>query len=729
MTINGGTVGSDAFLGCPNLYKVTIVSASVQDSAFAGCNKLERVEMRGYTGLSTGAFYYCDNLKEVTLSTETFGIGAWCFANCSSLKKIYNLGLATSTTIGSEFLSGVNLENNTIVADAQAIDGNALVGCNMPEWNLPNVSIGNLYAKGCFGAPEGTTFKCEDGTTYVQPSNTRIWFDDGTCNTVVASQNNTLTRGDLVVAGLMTSEYEWKKQPTRVVVGTNAVTLGDDLFNGCHKLSTVLMMSGNNTICDAVFANCTALKDIDLGYVFNLGSNAFEGCTSLKKAIVPNVESIHADTFKGCTSLSKVELSPNLTSISIRAFKGCTSLSSITIPSAVEYMGIEAFAGSGLVTVNIKGSGALTIGDDSGQFKGCANLTEVTLPSSGCEIPDGCFKNCEKLRTARNLANCTRIGDDAFFGCSSLTNNNLVKCNSIGSRALYCCTGLTTMQLKPESGVGDNAFMGCSNLNLIRNLMWIDSIGDNAFSGVLITNNTIKSSDSGLTSNSLSGCLNESWNLPNIYVAEAEAKNWYGANQGVTLKCKDGTTVSDNQDSLTVIDSTESVLLKGVVNREALANAGYNPDSINSMEFGTGVTSIGNYAFEGCYSLTRVTIGDNVTSIGKFAFNRCESLYNVGKQIGNNVTYIGEGAFSQTKIQDITLPASLENIGIGMFYMCSDLVAIYVDSANPKFKSENGLLLSKDGKTLYQGINSKLAVIPTGVEEIKQMAFAGKPNL
>ena len=93
------------------------------------------------------------------------------------------------------------------------------------------------------------------------------------------------------------------------------------------------------------------------------------------------------------------------------------------------------------------------------------------------------------------------------------------------------------------------------------------------------------------------------------------------------------------------------------------------------------------------------------------------------------MTTIGEGAFSQTKIQDITLPASLENIGIGMFYMCSDLVAIYVDSANPKFKSENGLLLSKDGKMLYQGINSKLAVIPTGVEEIKQMAFAGKPNL
>ena len=216
--------------------------------------------MRGYTELGSGAFIYCSKLKEVKLSTETFGIGAQCFADCSSLKKMYNLGVSTSiSVIGSEFLRGVNLENNTISAAATAMNEQALAGCNMPEWNLPNISTGGLYDKGCFGAPDGTTFKCENGTTYTQPSNTKIWFDDGTCNTVVASQSNTLTRDDLVGAGLMTPEYEWNKQPTRVAVGADASTLGNDLFNGCHKLSTVLMTSGNSTIGTAVFANCTAL--------------------------------------------------------------------------------------------------------------------------------------------------------------------------------------------------------------------------------------------------------------------------------------------------------------------------------------------------------------------------------------------------------------------------------------------------------------------------------------
>ena len=206
MTINGGTVGSSAFIECDNLSKVTIVSAPILNSAFAGCKNLEKVEMRGYAPIGAGAFLGCPKLKEVTLSTETFGIvlGAQCFADCSSLKKMYNLGLATSISlIGSGFLSGVNLENNTIGASAAAIDGNALVGCNMPEWNLPNISTSALDDKGRFGAPDGTTFKCADGKTTKHGENTMIWFDDGTCVGVKASESR-LTRDDLVSAGVMT---------------------------------------------------------------------------------------------------------------------------------------------------------------------------------------------------------------------------------------------------------------------------------------------------------------------------------------------------------------------------------------------------------------------------------------------------------------------------------------------------------------------------------------------
>ncbi|MBR2317773.1 MAG: leucine-rich repeat protein, partial [Spirochaetales bacterium] len=57
----------------------------------------------------------------------------------------------------------------------------------------------------------------------------------------------------------------------------------------------------------------------------------------------------------------------------------------------------------------------------------------------------------------------------------------------------------------------------------------------------------------------------------------------------------------------------------------------------------TGLTSIGNYVFQNCKSLTSVTIPASVTSIGTQAFLSCTGLTSV--TIGNKVTSIGDAAF------------------------------------------------------------------------------------
>jgi hypothetical protein len=94
--------------------------------------------------------------------------------------------------------------------------------------------------------------------------------------------------------------------------------------------------------------------------------------------------------------------------------------------------------------------------------------------------------------------------------------------------------------------------------------------------------------------------------------------------------------------------------------------------SLTSVTIGSSVTTIGNYAFYSCTSLTSVTIPNSVASIGAYAFSRCTSLTNV--IIGNSVTNIGYVAFvGCTNLTRLTIPASVINIGSTAFADCSNL--------------------------------------------------------
>ena len=87
----------------------------------------------------------------------------------------------------------------------------------------------------------------------------------------------------------------------------------------------------------------------------------------------------------------------------------------------------------------------------------------------------------------------------------------------------------------------------------------------------------------------------------------------------------------------------------------------YHGDA-NAVVIPDGVTSIGDFAFQNCESLTAVKIADSVTSIGNFAFWGCGSLASV--YIPDSVTSIGDGAFQTCDaLATIDIPESVMHIG------------------------------------------------------------------
>jgi hypothetical protein len=96
---------------------------------------------------------------------------------------------------------------------------------------------------------------------------------------------------------------------------------------------------------------------------------------------------------------------------------------------------------------------------------------------------------------------------------------------------------------------------------------------------------------------------------------------------------------------------------------------------LTSVAIPDSVISIGDAAFENCYSLASVAIPDSVTSIGELAFNECTSLN--GVSIGNGVTNLGVEAFDYcTSLRGVTLGNSITSIGASAFGNCYSLSSV-----------------------------------------------------
>ena len=163
--------------------------------------------------------------------------------------------------------------------------------------------------------------------------------------------------------------------------------------------------------------------------------------------------------------------------------------------------------------------------------------------------------------------------------------------------------------------------------------------------------------------------------------------------------------------------------------------------SLTSIKIPNTVTTIGKRAFRGCTNLTSIEIPDSVTYIGEHCFYDCNKLQKIKLskkiqtinpyllygcsslteiKIPEGVKSIGYAAFSYcNKLTTITLPASLTSLSGAALNGLSRLTEVKVADGNNSFKFENGMLLSKDGKTMYMALLTLTEInVPNGVVSI-----------
>ena len=113
------------------------------------------------------------------------------------------------------------------------------------------------------------------------------------------------------------------------------------------------------------------------------------------------------------------------------------------------------------------------------------------------------------------------------------------------------------------------------------------------------------------------------------------------------------------------------------ISEGTLNGATYTIESGVTAHIPDGVTSIGDYAFDTCTSLTSIVIPDSVTSIGERAFSSCNALTTL--TIPNSVTSIGDNAFTYCYVlKSLTIGNSVTSIGDHAFYSCWALTTLTI---------------------------------------------------
>lgn len=151
-----------------------------------------------------------------------------------------------------------------------------------------------------------------------------------------------------------------------------------------------------------------------------------------------------------------------------------------------------------------------------------------------------------------------------------------------------------------------------------------------------------------------------------------------------------------------------------------------NQSRLRGVTLPEGIVNIGDNAFAYCNYLVSMEIPSTVIQIGADAFFQNTRLRTVVFSGTSRLESVGYRAFSNSGLDRIELPASLNSIGGSAFSGAANLYEIKVQAGNASYKSIDGVLMSKDGSTLvaFPAAWGSHYELPAGVTRIGAYAFA-----
>ncbi len=545
------SIGFEAFSYCDSLTSVSFGEnsqlMSIGFSAFKGCYSLTSIVIpNGVTSIGNEAFYYCDSLTSVSFgeNSQLMSIGNSTFSLCFSLSSIVIPNNVTS--IGDEVFNACRkLKSVSFGENSQlmSIGSYAFEGCD----SLTSIVIPNSVTSIGHEAFED----CDKLYLYSETIGTPIWkfrTEDTPC---VFGYNKYITVDDVVYAivGDVAILVQQPKCITDIKIRENINYNGKNYkltkvvgnaFEKCESLNynikSGLKYLGNETnkylcligavstdirkatidsncryIVNKAFYDCDLLTEVTMpNTLLSIGGcGVFSGCESLNYNIKDGLKYLGNEEnkylyFAGVEEEKKdVIIDENCKFIGDNAFYGCDSVRYLTIPS-----GVVSFGSSGSTLWSFS---AVTYGGTIDQWAEIDFENGDSNPLSNTHA----FYINDVLVTEVILTEAKRVSDYAFYEYNSLTKIKLGE--SVESVGEYAFSGnllsLESVEINGAKGIGDYAFAHCSikNVNILEGTT---SIGCSAFAWCDISSLVLPSSIKSICSNAFYFC---NYSLKRVY--------------------------------------------------------------------------------------------------------------------------------------------------------------------------------------------------------------------